>query len=74
MDLAALNKTALCIPTPGQTEQLYLAKYLSKQHKIVFQYQSAMDWENGLNSMDNIAPLSYSSQDLLEKAINSISY
>jgi uncharacterized protein (TIGR00661 family) len=74
MDLAALNKTALCIPTPGQTEQLYLAKYLSKQHKIVFQYQSAMDWEKGLNSMDNIAPLSYSSEDLLEKAINTISF
>jgi uncharacterized protein (TIGR00661 family) len=74
MDLAALNKTALCIPTPGQTEQLYLAKYLSKQYKIVFQYQSAMDWEKGLNSMDNIAPLSYSSQDLLEKAIKSISF
>ena len=74
MDLATLNKTALCIPTPGQTEQLYLAKYLSKQHKIAFQYQSAMDWEKGLNSLTNVAPLSYSSEDLLEKAIDSISF
>ncbi len=29
MDLAALNKTALLVPTPGQTEQEYLATYLS---------------------------------------------
>ncbi|MEO9144044.1 MAG: glycosyltransferase [Ginsengibacter sp.] len=28
MDLAALNKHAILIPTPGQTEQEYLAKYL----------------------------------------------
>ena len=28
MDLAAMKKTAILIPTPGQTEQEYLAKYL----------------------------------------------
>jgi len=74
MDLAALNKTALCIPTPGQTEQIYLASYLSKQHKIVFQDQSAMNWEKGFNSMNNVSPLSYSSEDLLEKAIDSLTF
>ncbi|MCK4701115.1 MAG: hypothetical protein KAT38_12295 [Bacteroidales bacterium] len=30
MDLAALNKKALLIPTPGQTEQEYLARYMNK--------------------------------------------
>jgi hypothetical protein len=29
MDLAALGKTALLVPTPGQTEQEYLAAYLA---------------------------------------------
>ncbi len=29
MDLANLKRTALLVPTPGQTEQEYLAKYLS---------------------------------------------
>lgn len=29
MDLIALNRSALLIPTPGQTEQEYLAEYLS---------------------------------------------
>lgn len=33
MDLVALNRTALIVPTPGQTEQEYLAKYLSK-HRL----------------------------------------
>jgi predicted glycosyltransferase len=31
MDLAVLGKKALLIPTPGQTEQEYLAAYLSKK-------------------------------------------
>ncbi len=30
MDLVALKRTAILIPTPGQTEQEYLARYLSK--------------------------------------------
>jgi len=30
MDLAALNRKALLIPTPGQTEQEYLASYMHK--------------------------------------------
>ncbi|NSW93559.1 MAG: hypothetical protein HPY62_02490 [Bacteroidales bacterium] len=31
MDLIALNRTALLIPTPGQTEQEYLAEYLAQK-------------------------------------------
>jgi UDP:flavonoid glycosyltransferase YjiC (YdhE family) len=31
MDLIALNSSALLIPTPGQTEQEYLAEYLSEK-------------------------------------------
>jgi uncharacterized protein (TIGR00661 family) len=31
MDLVVMNKKAVLIPTPGQTEQEYLAKYLSEQ-------------------------------------------
>lgn len=32
MDLACLQKKAILIPTPGQTEQEYLADYFEKQH------------------------------------------
>lgn len=35
MDLLALNKTALLVPTPGQAEQEYLAQYLSSK-KLFF--------------------------------------
>jgi UDP-N-acetylglucosamine:LPS N-acetylglucosamine transferase len=31
MELVSLNRTALIIPTPGQTEQEYLADYLSEK-------------------------------------------
>jgi UDP-N-acetylglucosamine:LPS N-acetylglucosamine transferase len=31
MELISLNRTALIIPTPGQTEQEYLADYLSER-------------------------------------------
>lgn len=35
MDLAALHKKAILVPTPGQTEQEYLAKYLLRK-KLFF--------------------------------------
>jgi uncharacterized protein (TIGR00661 family) len=31
MDLVKLQKNAILVPTPGQTEQMYLAKYLQEQ-------------------------------------------
>jgi len=31
MDLACLDRTALLVPTPGQTEQEYLAAFLANQ-------------------------------------------
>ena len=37
MDLHKLNKNAILVPTPGQTEQEYLANYLSKNN--IFKYQ-----------------------------------
>jgi len=36
MDLVALNCSALLIPTPGQTEQEYLAEYLTEQGLFSF--------------------------------------
>jgi len=51
MDLVALGKKALLIPTPGQTEQEYLARYLSEQQLFVSQSQDAIDLESGLNGL-----------------------
>jgi hypothetical protein len=43
MDLAAINRTAVYIPTPGQTEQLYLAKHLSNSQHTVWFNQSEVN-------------------------------
>ena len=39
MDLAALGKRAIFVPTPGQTEQIYLAEYFSSKKICYFQLQ-----------------------------------
>lgn len=43
MDLIAMKKNALLIPTPGQTEQEYLASYLSKNSNFTFVNQDKLD-------------------------------
>ena len=44
MDIAKLNKLAIFVPTPGQTEQLYLAKYFYDK-KLSFCYASKFELE-----------------------------
>ena len=51
MDLAALRKKALLIPTPGQTEQEYLAKYFQKNEIFPYQEQSKIKLEEGIKSL-----------------------
>ena len=46
MDLAELEKKAFFIPTPGQFEQEYLAKYLEEKLIIPFTTQSKFSIEN----------------------------
>ena len=43
MDLVSLNRTACLVPTPGQTEQEYLADYLSKSGKFSSCTQDNLD-------------------------------
>ncbi len=43
MDLVTLNKKAILIPTPGQTEQEYLAKYYQSKNWFTIQYQGSID-------------------------------
>ena len=43
MELASLNRRAIIIPTPGQTEQEYLAEYLSAKGWFSTVSQAAMD-------------------------------
>lgn len=48
MDLVLLNKKALLIPTPGQTEQVYLAAHLREQGIFMSGKQSSFHLANGL--------------------------
>ena len=48
MDLAALQKKAILIPTPGQTEQLYLARHLHAQGMYYSAGQDGFDMQQAL--------------------------
>jgi len=74
MDLVALGKKAILIPTPGQTEQEYLAKRLMKQQRFYFQQQDALDLKTALEQADKFIPCTLDStrQNLLEEVLNKL--
>ena len=53
MDLAALNKKAIFIPTPGQTEQLYLAQHFENQKIAYAQHQNDFDLKKAIDESKN---------------------
>lgn len=77
MELVSMNCTALIIPTPGQTEQEYLAEYLSEkgwfytisQNKIkagISLCPGKMVWQGEINRQSSIL-LTEALNELLEK-------
>lgn len=65
MDLAANGKRAVLIPTPGQTEQEYLAECLAQQNHFVVQNQDSIDLEAALRAVEGTTGLSH-----LKNAVN----
>lgn len=53
MDLAVLGKKSIFIPTPGQTEQEYLAGYYSKKKIAYSVSQKEFDLETALKESEN---------------------
>ncbi len=53
MDLSKLGKKALLIPTPGQTEQEYLAKHFLEKNIIAVQTQKDIQLEKGIEDALN---------------------
>lgn len=51
MDLVALKKKAILIPTIGQTEQEYLADELARQNRFICQEQDHLDVEKALSEL-----------------------
>ncbi len=50
MDMAALQKKCIYIPTPGQTEQEYLAKRMQEQGRGIWFRQPAFDLKHALTA------------------------
>lgn len=51
MDLEVLGKKAILVPTPGQTEQEYLAFFNSTKKNFLVQQQEELDIENALEEL-----------------------
>lgn len=52
MDLKVLGKKALLIPTPGQTEQEYLAQLFAQTPGYVYQHQSDFHLPKGIKQLE----------------------
>ncbi len=69
MDLATLKKNALCIPTPYQTEQEYLASSLAKKGIIVHQPQHDIDFNSAFNYLNHLKKFEVPNDGHLKKNI-----
>jgi uncharacterized protein (TIGR00661 family) len=69
MDLAVLGKKALLIPTPGQTEQEYLAEYFAERGVFPYQKQNQIALEAGLTALQRYSGLSGSVNQLFQRQI-----
>ncbi len=74
MELISLNRSAMLIPTPGQTEQEYLAGYLSDRGWFSSCRQGNMTKENILNLRESVLPSGIAEQSsaLLDKALEEL--
>lgn len=72
MDLAALSKKAIFVPTPGQTEQLYLAKELDRKKIAPMILQEKFSLLPALDTAKNYSGFTenYFNEHLLEKTLS----
>ncbi len=71
MDLSVLGSRAVFIPTPGQTEQEYLASYHLQKNHFYMQTQDEFDISNMLNLSENFQGIEVQNQyDNLNKRID----
>jgi len=71
MDLITLGKPAMIIPTPGQTEQEYLACYLSSRGIILTLNQKSFDLKEAVRQLETHKATAFPPGDqLLEKELD----
>lgn len=69
MDLTVLGKKAICIPTPGQTEQEYLTQLYADRKYLLRQTQDRMDIVEAINRLPEYTGLPAFPSDLLQQTI-----
>lgn len=71
MDLATLQQNAMLVATPGQTEQEYLAAFLSNKNYFISANQQGFNLVQAMNDVAkaNMEPFKKTDQLLLQKAI-----
>lgn len=72
MDLVKLSKKAIFVPTPGQTEQEYLAEYLKNKKYYAYQTQKDFDFEKAVLESDKYPGKIITNQTLLDNAISEL--
>lgn len=72
MDLATLGKKAILIPTPGQTEQEYLAQYFYRKQIYYYQNQGEIDLKKAFDQLNTFKGLQLKPGDGLKSAIKRI--
>jgi uncharacterized protein (TIGR00661 family) len=74
MDMAALRRKVIFIPTPGQTEQEYLAKTLYEKRIAFYAEQKKFDLQHALNESRNFTGFKQFNLDtqLLSDALDSL--
>jgi uncharacterized protein (TIGR00661 family) len=71
MDLSKFGKKVILIPTPGQTEQEYLAEMLTNKGQAIQQRQKHFNLKEAMRQLGSIKPLPHleNKDGLLEKAL-----
>jgi len=72
MDLVNLNKKAILIPTPGQTEQEYLAAYLSDTGGFVGAEQKGFDLKKSLLALNKTTTNAWPEEDGLRDLLDDL--
>ena len=72
MDMAALQQAAIYVPTPGQTEQAYLAKYLTEKNYCIATTQAEFNFEVEVKKLEGVVLNEYptSNNGLLRSVIS----
>ncbi len=74
MDLAALKKKAILIPTPGQTEQEYLAQYFDRQGIYLAQLQEKLNLRQAIQQIDQYTGTGIPPSNKLTEVIQKLEY